>query len=269
MSTPVAPAPDLDATLDRLAAQYVWSHADTAVALVEQICALLGCEDDEEFDLDAWAIERVDRLRGTQDLLWENGSFALRAGAQVGIGAGQWWNARGELVTALQLTPGERAVVVEDGVEEVDRVELIEEMRKEIAGALTRARFLGLDALTTRLLAEEGLAAAAAQDYDALRAAVRATPTLGDGEGVRPLVQVVRIELLDGYRVRLEFDDGVARTLDLDPFLRGPGRAAIRRPAFFVQLRVQGGTITWPNGLTLDPVALRYFPAVQAASMEG
>ncbi|NTU84494.1 MAG: DUF2442 domain-containing protein [Chloroflexales bacterium] len=262
MPTPIEPAMSLEATLDRLAEQYVWGHADIGATLAEQICALLGREDDEDFDLDAWAVDRVERLRGDPDLLWENGSLAVRAGEQVGLPAGQWWNARHELITALQLHPGERLVLVEDGIEEVARAELVEMMRTEITATLTRARFLGLDAMTVRLLCEEGVATSDVQDYEALWDAVRATPTLGDGEGVRHLVRIISVELLDGYRVRLQFDDGVGRVLDLDPILRGPGRAAIRRSAFFVQMRVEGGTIRWPNGVALDPIALRYAPAV-------
>ena len=250
--------------LDRLAQAYVWaSSPNTQSRLAEQIGALLGRDDDDDFDLDAWAIERAERLRDSVALLDEEHTFATRAGPHVGLAMGQWWNARNELITALQLHPGERQVLVEAGVEEVARAELIALMRDEIAAALRRARFLGLDVLTVRLLCEEGLAAAENEDYEALRAAAHATPTLGDGEGIRPDVRVVAVELRGAYRVRVRFDDGVAREIDLGPLLRGPGLIAARRPAFFIQLRIQHGAIRWPNGAALDPALLRYYPALQ------
>lgn len=264
MDISTEPPANREELLDQLAQAYVWAATpDSQARLAEQIGELLGRDDDDGFDLDAWAIERAEQLRGSAALLDEEHTFATRAGPHIGLVMGQWWNARNELITALQLHPGERQVLVEAGVEEVERDELIALMREEITAALRRARFLGLDALAVRLLAEEGLAAAEDEDYAALRAAAHATPTLGDGEGIRQDVRVVEVELRGEYRVRVRFDDGVARELDLAPFLRGLGLLAARRPAFFIQLRVQGGAIRWPNGAALDPALLRYHPALQ------
>lgn len=268
MGTSTEPPLPREERLDRLAEQYVWGTMAEQAALAEQLCALLGRQDDEDFDLDAWAIDRVERRRGDPEMLWDDDPFVVCVGTSIGLAMGQWWNTRGELITALQLHPGERQVLVEGGIAEVEHADLVDVMRREITAALTRARFLGLDSLTVGQLAEEGLAASDAHDYEALRADVRSTPTLGDGEGVRRLVRVVGVELLADYRVKLAFDDGVARVIDLEPFLRRPGRAAIRQPTFFIQLRVEDGTIGWPNGLRLDPVALRYFPAIQPDGTE-
>lgn len=70
------------------------------------------------------------------------------------------------------------------------------------------------------------------------------------------------MEIHEPFRVTLAFDDGVSRSLDLAPFLQGAGFAPVRRPSFFIQLRLSNGTLRWPNGASLDPVQLRYAPAL-------
>lgn len=80
---------------------------------------------------------------------------------------------------------------------------------------------------------------------------------------------VTEVEVLEGFVVRLSFADGTSRTVDLDPFLRGPVFDVIRNdPDFFRSVRVDAelGTIVWPNGADIDPDVLkgRYEPAWMA-----
>jgi hypothetical protein len=72
-------------------------------------------------------------------------------------------------------------------------------------------------------------------------------------------VDVISIELLGGFLVRVAFADGFVRDLDLEPFLHGPIFEPVRDPAFFARVRVdsESGTITWPNGADIAPEALR------------
>jgi hypothetical protein len=139
-------------------------------------------------------------------------------------------------------------------------------MRDEITAALTRARFLGLDPLAVELLCQEALTVARVLDVEQLWAETAAAPTLGDGEGINPLVRIIGVELHEPFRVTLAFDDGVSRSLDLTPFLQGPNFAPVRRPSFFIQLRLSQGTLHWPNGASLDPAQLRYAPALTWSS---
>lgn len=69
--------------------------------------------------------------------------------------------------------------------------------------------------------------------------------------------KIVSFEVLDGYRVRLRFDDGVEGTVDLSP-LAGLGVfAAWRDYAFFRQAFLADyGALTWPGELDLCPDAL-------------
>jgi len=60
--------------------------------------------------------------------------------------------------------------------------------------------------------------------------------------------------------LRLTFDDGLVRELK---FLAGSNQgtvfAPLDDPAYFAQVRVnpESRTVTWPNGLDLDPAVLR------------
>jgi hypothetical protein len=73
--------------------------------------------------------------------------------------------------------------------------------------------------------------------------------------------RVVAVEALDGFRLRLEFDDGLVREVDLSAELIepvGPMFEPLRDPEFFSQVRVDEelGTIVWPNGADMDSVVL-------------
>ncbi len=74
-----------------------------------------------------------------------------------------------------------------------------------------------------------------------------------------PLIRVHSVEPLQGFTVRLRFDDGKQRDIDLEPYLRGPIFEPIRNDANeFRSARVEGGTIAWSNGADIDPDVLYY-----------
>jgi hypothetical protein len=74
-----------------------------------------------------------------------------------------------------------------------------------------------------------------------------------------PLVRVLAAQPLEDYRVRVEFEDGSQKELDLEPYLRGPIFESVRNdPGVFRSLKVQDGTITWENGADIDPDVLYY-----------
>jgi hypothetical protein len=73
------------------------------------------------------------------------------------------------------------------------------------------------------------------------------------------LKDVVAVEVLDDYRVRLRFEDGVEGEVDLARVLTFEGvfasltdRGEFRKVAVHPEL----GTICWPNGADLDPDVL-------------
>ena len=77
------------------------------------------------------------------------------------------------------------------------------------------------------------------------------------------------LEVVDGehagrYRMRLTFNDGTRKTVDLFPLLEGPIFAPLRAPKYFELGRMDrdAGTITWPNGADFAPEALWELPDV-------
>ena len=74
-----------------------------------------------------------------------------------------------------------------------------------------------------------------------------------------PLVRVKAVEPLEKFRVRMTFQNGVEKEIDLEKFLRGEIFEPIRNdPAIFRSVKVVGGTIGWDNGADIDPDVLYY-----------
>lgn len=71
------------------------------------------------------------------------------------------------------------------------------------------------------------------------------------------MCDVRSVELRGGHKVALTFEDGRKRVIDLEPYLWGPVFDEIRRnPARFREVRIQDGTIAWPNGADIAPETL-------------
>lgn len=72
------------------------------------------------------------------------------------------------------------------------------------------------------------------------------------------MVRVTDVEVLEGYRLHLSFNDGTRRIVDLAHELSGPIFEPLRDPQLFRQVRLDQelGTIVWPNGADIAPEAL-------------
>ena len=69
--------------------------------------------------------------------------------------------------------------------------------------------------------------------------------------------KIVKVEALDGYRLSIVFDDGVAGVVDLSGRLFGPMFEPLSDVAYFRQASIdEFGAICWPNGADLAPDAL-------------
>jgi hypothetical protein len=73
-------------------------------------------------------------------------------------------------------------------------------------------------------------------------------------------IRVQAVEPRDIPIVHVTFTNGEERDIDLTPYIaRGPIFAPVRNdPTFFRLVRVEGGTIAWPNGADVDPDVLYY-----------
>jgi uncharacterized protein DUF2442/uncharacterized protein DUF4160 len=68
---------------------------------------------------------------------------------------------------------------------------------------------------------------------------------------------VSRVEVREGYRLHVEFTDGVAGEIDLSDRLFGPVFEPLRSRELFRRVGIdEFGVITWPNGADLAPDAL-------------
>ncbi len=80
-------------------------------------------------------------------------------------------------------------------------------------------------------------------------------PTLTDCE-------VMSLRVTDEHRLSVRFRDGLIAELDLGDWVakqHGPMATPLQEPAFFAQVWLDHGVLTWPNGYDLDPLTVRHW----------
>lgn len=72
------------------------------------------------------------------------------------------------------------------------------------------------------------------------------------------IVKIVKVEPIDGFRLRMHFSDGTEGERDFSDMIRegGPMVEPLKDRAFFARVFIELGTLTWPNGFDLDTIAL-------------
>ena len=69
--------------------------------------------------------------------------------------------------------------------------------------------------------------------------------------------RIAQVTALPGYRLKVEFQDGISGVVDLSGDLDGEVFEPLRDEALFRQVRVdEYGAVVWPNGADLAPDAL-------------
>ena len=62
-----------------------------------------------------------------------------------------------------------------------------------------------------------------------------------------------------GLRMRIFFEDGTIKEINLEKYLRGPIFDPVRKNRdIFQNVQIEGSTIAWPNGGDIDPDVLYY-----------
>jgi hypothetical protein len=70
------------------------------------------------------------------------------------------------------------------------------------------------------------------------------------------LPSVVQAQYRGGFRIRVEFQDGVEATLNFRPWLVGPVFEPLKDVDYFRRFFVDGGAVAWPNGADIAPETL-------------
>jgi hypothetical protein len=73
-----------------------------------------------------------------------------------------------------------------------------------------------------------------------------------------PMIDVVSVKAMGGYRLRVGFSDGSVGVHDFSSTTARDGEMvrSLKDPAFFARVFVELGALAWPNGFDLDPIAL-------------
>lgn len=68
--------------------------------------------------------------------------------------------------------------------------------------------------------------------------------------------KVEEVEPLPDFRIRVRFDNGLVGIADLRDDLWGEIGEPLKDPAYFAQVFIDNGAVTWPNGFDCCPDAL-------------
>lgn len=81
-----------------------------------------------------------------------------------------------------------------------------------------------------------------------------------------PVHRIKAFQIVGPYRIRIEFGDGLVRTIDFRPVLEGELYGPLRDPGEFnaVSLDCEVYTLVWPNGADFDPALLHDWPDHEA-----
>ena len=76
--------------------------------------------------------------------------------------------------------------------------------------------------------------------------------------------RVTSFEVVGPHTLAVTFADGVTRTIDFLPVLRGELYGPLREPGLFklVELDPDVHTLVWPNGADFDPATLHDWPDI-------
>ena len=79
------------------------------------------------------------------------------------------------------------------------------------------------------------------------------------------ILRIVEADVVAPRSLRLVFNDGTRKTVDVTPLLNGPVFKPLHDPHYFAnaQLDTECGTVIWPNGADFAPEALYELPALQ------
>ena len=67
------------------------------------------------------------------------------------------------------------------------------------------------------------------------------------------LIRVIHAEYLEGYKLKLSFNDGIIGIVDLEQELYGQVFEPLKKVEFFKYFQLDTWTVCWPNGADFSP----------------
>lgn len=82
-----------------------------------------------------------------------------------------------------------------------------------------------------------------------------------------PIHRVIAVEQTAPFTLRIRFEDGVSRTINFEPILRGELFGPLADPEEFARVRIdpEVQTLVWPSGADFDPAILHDWPEHEPA----
>ena len=80
------------------------------------------------------------------------------------------------------------------------------------------------------------------------------------------LPAVVEAQYVSGYVIRLSFDDGTHKSVDVSQWFNGEVFELLKNVSTFQKFFVEAGTLAWPCGVDIAPEALYEAENVQKAA---
>ena len=72
------------------------------------------------------------------------------------------------------------------------------------------------------------------------------------------ILRITEVTLAGRYSLKLAFNDGIQKTVNVKPLLDGPVFEPLKDPDYFARASLDPvcGTVVWPNGADFAPEAL-------------
>lgn len=72
------------------------------------------------------------------------------------------------------------------------------------------------------------------------------------------ILRITETAVVGPHSLRLTFNDGAQKTVDVAPLLEGPISQPLKEPSYFARATLDAvcGTVVWPNGADFAPEAL-------------
>ncbi|RLC49168.1 MAG: DUF2442 domain-containing protein [Candidatus Cloacimonadota bacterium] len=67
---------------------------------------------------------------------------------------------------------------------------------------------------------------------------------------------VINAKYISDYKIEVEFDNGVKKTIDCKNWLKGKIFKPLKNKDYFSKFFIDGWTIAWPNGADIAPETL-------------